>query len=424
MSNFPLGHIAYAITGYAANIGMSVARAYRNDAIRQRRIWNYFLALNIEKFQQTKKFVFYHEMAKILTNLRKTDEWIGGGGVATQQQTLMALDRALKDAFSKNKKQKGFPRFKSARQKKDVIRLPADSLRKMETDGIITHIAAPKLPSLRVRGLRKLPEGHRLTQLTIREDSFGWHISINVVGPAINQYNDAPDEEIGIDLGLTHLAILSNGEKISNPRHTNKAAKKLKHAQRCLSRRIKGSKRKEMARKRVARIHGGIARARKSYLHRITSQLISKYRGFAVEDLCIKGLVKTRMAKSISDAAWSEFIRQLEYKSQWYGRSFARHPRFERSTGVCPDCGVIGPKLDLSIREWKCGSCGITHDRDVAAARIILLNSVGQQMPEPVCTDVQQNAQLCQLAEGNVFDISRCVGSLRISPIDVKLLTE
>jgi putative transposase len=115
----------------------------------------------------------------------------------------------------------------------------------------------------------------------------------------------------------------------------------------------------------------------------VTRALVDTYAGFAVEDLSLRGMMRTRMAGSLADAGLGEFIRTLRYKAEWAGRSWRVHDRFKRSTGVCPDCGLIGMKLPLSVRSWACDGCGVVHDRDVAAARVILSGAVGQALPEP-----------------------------------------
>ncbi len=139
---------------------------------------------------------------------------------------------------------------------------------------------------------------------------------------------------------------------------------------------------------KLGRVHRRVADCRRDHMHKATRALVDRYEGFAVETLNIKGLMKTRMGKSFADAGLGEFLRVLRYKSEWAGRQWLTLPAFTRSTGVCPDCGAVGPKLSLSIREWTCAVCGAVHDRDVAAARTILARcqdqqQVGRASPEP-----------------------------------------
>lgn len=167
----------------------------------------------------------------------------------------------------------------------------------------------------------------------------------------------------------------------------------LAKAQRQQARKQKGSVNHKRANKKIARLHADVTRIRSNTHHQLSRSLINRFSSIAVEDLAVAGLARTRMAKSIYDVGWSELIRQIEYKADWAQRGFARYPRFARSTGVCPSCGVIGDKLPLSVREWTC-ECGDVHDRDIAAAQIIKtaaplpngvtkLLMVGTVCPEP-----------------------------------------
>ena len=131
------------------------------------------------------------------------------------------------------------------------------------------------------------------------------------------------------------------------------------------------------------RAHRALGNARKDAMHKATRRLVDTYAGFAVEDLSLRGLMRTRLAGSFADAGLGEFVRTLRYKAEWAGRSWHVHGRFARSTGVCPDCDWIGPRLRPGIETWVCDGCGVVHDRDVAAARVILSGAVGQALSEP-----------------------------------------
>jgi putative transposase len=176
--------------------------------------------------------------------------------------------------------------------------------------------------------------------------------------------------EVGIDVGLTDLAAMSTGEKIPNPRHVRSAARKLARAQRTFARTRKGSANRERARAKVARVHARVADRRSDYLHKITTRITSENQAVYVEDLAVAGLARTRLAKSVHDASWATLRFQLGYKQQMRGHYLGMHPRFQRSTGVCPETGELF-KLALADRWWDC-TCGARHDRDVASAQIIL----------------------------------------------------
>ena len=178
--------------------------------------------------------------------------------------------------------------------------------------------------------------------------------------------------EVGIDLGLARFATLDSGEVIANPRHLRKRERRLKTAQRALSRKRKGSANREKARRRVARLHARAKDARADFLHQTSTRLLRENQAVYVEDLAVRGLARSRLAKSVHDAAWGTFLRLLEEKAGRFGRTYVRVPRFAPTSQTCSGCGLVdGPKA-LGVRRWTCTGCGTSHDRDVNAAQNIL----------------------------------------------------
>jgi len=173
---------------------------------------------------------------------------------------------------------------------------------------------------------------------------------------------------IGIDLGLTHFAVLSDGRKIASPQFLRRAEKKLRRAQRSLSRKEKGSRNRDKARVKVARAHAQVADARREFHHQLSTTLIRDSQAVAVEDLAVKGLARTRMAKSVHDAGWSAFVAMLEYKARLYGREFYRIGRFIPTSQTCSACGVRDGPKPLHVRAWQCQECRTWLDRDINAA--------------------------------------------------------
>jgi putative transposase len=173
---------------------------------------------------------------------------------------------------------------------------------------------------------------------------------------------------VGIDLGLTHFVVLSDGRKIGSPRFLRRAEKKLKRAQRVLSRKQKGSKNRDKAKIKVAWAHARVADARRDFCHQLSTRLIRDNQAIAVEDLAVIGLARTRMAKSVHDAGWSAFVAMLDYKARLYGRQFYRIGRFEPTSQVCSACGIKDGPKPLHVRIWQCRECGAWLDRDVNAA--------------------------------------------------------
>ncbi|WP_324188123.1 transposase [Nocardia higoensis] len=177
--------------------------------------------------------------------------------------------------------------------------------------------------------------------------------------------------EVGIDLGLSTFAVLSNGKTIESPKFLRQAERRLRKAQQALSRKEKGSKNRAKARVRVAKAHARVADARRDWAHKHSTKIIGENQAIFVEDLCVKGLARTRLAKSVHDAGWSMFVTMLGEKAARYGRAFSKVDRWLPSTRMCSNCGVIGEAKALHVREWTCG-CGSTHDRDLNAAINIL----------------------------------------------------
>ena len=182
------------------------------------------------------------------------------------------------------------------------------------------------------------------------------------------------DKAIGFDLGINHFLTFSDGGKISNPKNLYKYERKLVKLQRRLSRKLKGSKNRDKMRVKVARVHEKISNTRGDFLHKLSSRIIDKNQVIVSEDLSVKNMVRNhKLAKAISDVSWSEFTRQLEYKSKWYGRTYIKIDRFYPSSQICSDCGFRNKEIkDLSIREWICENCGVHHDRDINASKNIL----------------------------------------------------
>ncbi len=176
-----------------------------------------------------------------------------------------------------------------------------------------------------------------------------------------------PENVVGIDLGPKDFAVISDGKRTPAPKFYRKAQKQLKRAQRHASRCVKGSKRHGKAKDRVAQIHYKIANRRKDFLHQLTTSLISEHEGICIEDLNLKGLTRTKLAKSFTDAALGEFRRQVTNKAKWHRRHLAVIDRWFPSTGLCRGCGAIHAALTLSDRQWVC-DCGMVHDRDLSAA--------------------------------------------------------
>jgi putative transposase len=309
------------------------------------------------------------DLSKLLiTDAKKTDErgWLGEVSAVVLQQSLRDLDTAYRNFFDglKGKRPRmGAPRFKSRKDNRQAVRFTANARWKITTGG---DLSLPKIGDVRVTWSRVLPSVP--STVTVVKDAAGRYFASFVVETDPDQALPGTDAQVGIDLGLSHFAILSDGTKIDAPRFLRRAEKKLKKEQRRLSRKTKGSNNRTKARIKVARAHTRVADARREFHHQLSTRIIRENQAVAVEDLAVKGLARTRLAKSVHDAGWSAFVGMLEYKAARYGRTFVRIGRFEPTSQVCSQCGVKDGPKPLHIRVWECGACGAVLDRDINAA--------------------------------------------------------
>ncbi|MFC5667700.1 RNA-guided endonuclease InsQ/TnpB family protein [Kitasatospora misakiensis] len=310
-------------------------------------------------------------LSKALTEAKRTEarSWLGEVSAVVLQQSLRDLDTAYRNLFDglKGKRPRmGAPRFKSRKDTRQAIRFTANARWKITPGGDLT---LPKIGDVRVKWSRVLPSVP--STVTVVKDAAGRYFASFVVetDPAADLARmPESDTMVGIDLGLTHFAVLSDGRRIDSPRFLRRAEKKLKRAQRALSRKAKGGKNREKARRKVARNHARVADARREFHHQLSTELIRENQAIAVEDLAVKGLARTRLAKSVHDAGWSAFVTMLEYKAAKYGRTLIRIGRFEPTSQVCSHCGVKDGPKPLNVRVWQCQACGWWLDRDINAA--------------------------------------------------------
>lgn len=304
----------------------------------------------------------------LITQAKQTPEraWLGEVSAVVLQQSLRDLDTAYRNFFDglKGKRPRmGAPCFKSKRDTRQSVRFTANARWKITPGG---KLSLPKIGDVPVKWSRALPSTP--SAVTVVKDSAGRYFASFVVETGPGEELPETAGEVGIDLGLTHFAVMSDGRKISSPRFLRRAEKKLKRTQQALSRKEKGSANRARARLAVARAHAKVADARREFHHQLSTRLIRENQAISVEDLCVKGLARTRLAKSVHDAGWSAFVTMLEYKAARYGRTLAKVDRFFPSSQLCSACGVKDGPKPLAVREWTCGNCGTVHDRDINAA--------------------------------------------------------
>ena len=333
---------------------------------------------------------------RLITEAKRTVErsWLGEVSSVVLQQSLRDAEAAYKNFFASLKgSRKGpkvrAPRFKSRKDARQSIRFTANARWSITDSG---RLNLPKIGTVKVKWSRPLPVAP--TSVTVIQDAAGRYFASFVIDT--DPDTDAArmpdtDQRVGIDLGLTHFAILDDGTKIDSPRFLRRAEKKLKKAQRELSRKQKGSRNRAKARLTVARAHARVADARKEFHHQLSTKLIRENQAIGVEDLAVNGLARTRLAKSVHDAGWSQFVAMLEYKAERYGRTLVKIGRFVPTSRTCSYCEHVDGPEPLRIREWTCPDCGTFLDRDTNSARNVkkaaglAVSACGAQVrPEPV----------------------------------------
>ena len=332
-----------------------------------RYVWNAILDWRSKEYTLNGAKIGYVKSAAKLTEMKQAPElaWLYDVSNVALQQALRNQDKAFSNFFAKRGK---YPKFKS-KHGKQSIRLMSNAFRMK--DGAL-YIAKSDEP-LRFVESRPLPNS--VTSITLSKDTAGRYF-VAFQGEVEKALLPMTDKAIGIDLGLTSFVATSDGEKVDAPKIYRKHEAKLAKYQRRMARKQKGGKNRNKARVKVARHHARIADTRKDFLHKLSTRIVSENQVIAVEDLNIAGLQKNRcLAKSIADASLSEFVRQLQYKAKWYGRSFVKVNRWYPSSQICSSCGHLDGKKALNIREWTCSECGAIHDRDINAA--ININTAG-----------------------------------------------
>ena len=331
-----------------------------------RLVYNRALAARTEAWYERQERVGYAETSAMLTAWKKVEDlqFLNDVSCVPLQQGLRHLQKAFSNFFAGRAK---YPNFKKKRNGGSA-EFTKSAFKFRDAQMFLAKDAEP----LNIRWSRQLPPEAEPSTVTVKLSPAGrWTVSLLVeveIAPLPKSLN-----QVGVDLGITSLVALSTGEKVANPKGFAAKRRKLRRAQKALSRKQKWSNNRHRARIKVARVYAEISDTRNDFLHKLTTRLVRENQTIAVEDLSVKNMVKNRkLSRAISDAAWSELVRQLEYKCDWYGRSFVKIDRWFPSSKRCGHCGHIVDKLPLEIREWDCPSCETHHDRDLNAANNML----------------------------------------------------
>jgi len=352
--------------------------------------WNWALARRIEMFEKNEgkaKFTNAQKQHKELNRLKKTElPWMYETSKCAPQEKLRDLDKAFKAFWMGRKKGRkvGFPKFK---RKGDGGGFRLYGAIRVEDD--LRHVTLPRIGSIRVKESMEKFRG-RILSATVRHEAERWFVSLCVE-------RDRPDPKpvlgpvVGIDLGLDCFAVLSDGTRIESPKALERNLDRLRRRSKAHSRKAKGSNNRRKSAMWLAKLHREIRNIRTDAIHKMTTALAKTKSMIVVEDLAVRNMVRNRhLARSISDAGWAEVKRQLGYKCGWYGSELVTAPGNFPSTRRCSRCGIVGPRLDLSVRVFRCGSCSLGLDRDENAARNLeWYGQFGRNLPswQKVCGD-------------------------------------
>ena len=361
--------------------------ALARSAGARRFIYNWALARRREYYKAYGVGIPLKQLSQELTQLKTHPQtsWLKDVDSQLLQQALADLTRAYAAFFARRARP---PHFKSRKTDRARFRVPQRV--RIEAG----RLYCPKVGWIRLRQSQEIGPGERLKSATFKRSATGhWDVTLvaefelpNMSPPPIS----LGARVVGIDLGLKTFAVLSDGRLIESPRAYRAAQNRLRRAQRALSRAQRGSHNRAKQRVRVACVHERVRNVRQDFLHKTATALVQEYDALIIENLAVKGLARTKLAKSINDAAFGEFRRQLEYKARWQNKRLIVVDRFFPSSKMCGACGALNETLTLSDRAWACAGCGARHDRDLNAAQNIAreglrLVAVGHTETENAC---------------------------------------
>ena len=338
-------------------------------------LYNHFLSYRKSQYEQGNK-VSYYMTQKELTKMKAISQYSWLNEVASQslQMAIQQLDDAYKRFF---RQQGGYPKFKTKHESVQSCSFP----QRVMLEG--NRVFLPKFMKngIKINIHRELPEGASIKQATISKKNNRYYVSISFDDNMPTPKPVIAQSSIGLDVGINSLVATSKDVKIANPRYTKKYARMLKLASRHLDRKQHSKKKGDTTPKskrylkqqlKVARIHEKIANLRSDYIHKITNEITNQYDVICIEDLNVKGMIKNhKLSKHIADVAWGELRRQLEYKSERKGKILIKVDRWLPSSQTCSSCLSSTGKKPLNIRTFTCPVCGVTHDRDNNAAKVI-----------------------------------------------------
>ena len=330
-------------------------------------VTNSTIAERSRRWREERQSMNYKQMSALLTQWKKRPElaWLNEVSSVPLQQALRHLDDAYQRFFywcrERNGRKVGYPQFQSRIGRQSATFVSSS----FTWNGKDLKLAKNKQPLNLVWTQVFWGDPSRVT-LSLEPDGSWW---VSLLTEHDDQILEGGRDAVGVDLGLTHYAIDDQGNKVQPSKALKKALANLAREQKRHARKKKGGKNREKARAKVARVHAKVRRIRLDFLHKLSTRLINENQVICVETLKAAGMMKNRrLARSIADAAWGEFVRQLEYKAKWRGRTVVKISQWEPSSKKCSCCGCRLKELDLKVRVWTCPSCSAVHDRDINAA--------------------------------------------------------
>jgi putative transposase len=327
-------------------------------------VYNWALETKIKEYETSKHHISRFDLQAILVKeVKPNNVWLK----TVNSQSLLASLINLESAFTRFFREKnGFPKFKSKKNPVQSFQIPQHYYVDFEE----RNIKLPKIGKVKASLSREF-DGVCKTATVSRSTTGKYFISILVDDgknlPEKQRFTD--DATIGVDVGIKDFAVLSNGEKIENPKYLKNSLQKLKVLSRKFCKKVKGSNNWKKAKLRLSQLHEKIRNQRNDFQHKLSIKLVRENQAIALETLNVSGMVKNHcLAQSISDAGWSSFVDKLIYKAEWYGKTVLRIGTFEPSSKICNICGYYNSQLTLAIREWECPDCHTLHDRDINAA--------------------------------------------------------
>lgn len=345
-----------------------------------RYVYNYALAEKIKAYTNEKRTLSFFDLCAIIRELRKDDghKWMNEVPAMSLNYSLLNLNNAYNHFF---KTKAGFPKYKSKKHCRDSVKFDAQSTK---YDFSSFQVRIPKIGWVKLCHERTFDQSTiKVNSTTVSRDACGTYwCTVSIEDGVLPKPKAKVTKEaaVGIDMGISEFATLSNGEKIQNMRFSEKEESRIARMQRCLARKNRGSKNEQPSnrylrfKKKIACKHRRIENSRTDFLQKLSAGLVTKYDTICIEDLNVKGMMHNHnLAGAISSVSWSSFVRMLEYKSEWHGVNLLKTGRFAPTSQTCSVCGYRnnGTK-DLSVRDWTCPECGTHHDRDVNAAINIL----------------------------------------------------